>query len=183
MIMADKDENGGQAIDPKAQADVDANSPAARSKKQMRTMIAGAYFVIISAFITRRAIRRRIKWAKPTYFRQNMHHPEEKFDGGLEAVEAFSVATVNVFSWGIFFTGGWMWATNTSGLEEMRQRLRLKLNLSEDDQRGSQNVVRSWIEAAKPWNAFKKEKAEATELEEEDNKDDNKPNERGPPSS
>jgi hypothetical protein len=136
-----------------------------RTKKQLKIVLGGVYFVVISTLVTRRAVARRIKWAKPTYFRQNMHHPEQEFNSALEAAEAFAVASVNVFSWGIFFTGGAMWATDTSGIEEVRQRLRVRLNLSEDDQKGSQQIVKSWLKAANPLNAFKKEEQEGTSTE------------------
>jgi hypothetical protein len=139
-----------------------------RTQKQLKIVLGGVYFVVLSTMVTRRAVARRMKWAKPTYFRQNMHHPEQEFNSGLEAAEAFSVATINVFGWGIFFTGGTMWATDTSGLDEVRQRLRVRLNLTEDDQKGSQQIVQSWLKAANPLNAFKKDDAEITVTETEE---------------
>lgn len=84
-----------------------------------------------------------------------MDHPEQQINGGLEALEALTVATVNVFSWSIAFTGGAFWALNLSSIEEMRQRLRVRLGLTEEEQKGSQGVVGEWIEAAKPWNSWK----------------------------
>jgi hypothetical protein len=113
--------------------------------------------VLLSSLITRRAIQRRIQWAKPTFFRQNDQHPEQKVDGGLEAIKAFGMATVNVFSWSIMFTGGVLWATNTSGLEEIRARLKVGLGLTEAERKDSQEIVGEWIKAAKPWNAWKSE--------------------------
>src|ERR1700712_3963780 len=133
-----------------------------RSRKQFSIFLAGSYFCLISSVITRRAVTRRIQWAKPTFFRTNQQHPEQKIDGGLEALEAITVATVNVFSWGIMFFGGVLWATDTSGIEEMRSKLRLRLRLSEEEQKGSQEVVHEWVEAAKPWNAFKSQKKPET---------------------
>lgn len=98
-------------------------------------------------------------------------------------MEALSVATVNVFSWGIFFAGGVMWASDTSGIDEIRQRLRVRLGLSEQEQKDSQEVVGEWIEAAKPWNAFKKAKMETIGSEKEEAGKAGKANERGTPPS
>lgn len=65
------------------------------------------------------------------------------------------MATVNVFSWGIFWAGGLLWAFDISGVQEMRDRLRVRLGLSSDEQKGGQQIVGQWIEAAKPWKAFR----------------------------
>lgn len=78
-------------------------------------------------------------------------HPETPIDGGLEALEAMSVATVNVFSWSILLAGGMMWATDTASVQEVRDRLRVRLGVSEEEQKGGQEVVGEWIEAAKVW--------------------------------
>jgi hypothetical protein len=126
-----------------------------RERKQLSILAAGCGFAILSGLITRRAVLRRIKWAKPTYFRQNDGHPEHKFDAGLEAFEAFSVATVNVFSWSLVIAGGTMWATDTSGIHEAREKLRVRLGMNENEQKGSQAIVGQWLEAAKFWKTSK----------------------------
>jgi hypothetical protein len=126
-----------------------------RERKQFTIFLAGCGFSLLSAMITRRAVVRRMNWAKPTYFRQNNMHPEQKVDASLEAMEALSVATVNVFSWGIFFVGGAMWATDTSGINEVRTKLRVRLGLKEEEQKGSQKQVGEWLEAAKFWKSGK----------------------------
>jgi hypothetical protein len=126
-----------------------------RERKQLSILAAGCGFAILSGLITRRAVLRRVNWAKPTYFRQNDGHPDHKFDSGLEALEALSVATVNVFSWTIVIAGGTMWATDTSGVQEARDKLRVKLGLNENEQKGSQAIVGRWIQAAKFWKSTK----------------------------
>ena len=179
--MSDKQPATGAAKSAPSPAPL---TDAERSRKQLNVMLAGTCFVFLSTFVMRRAVTRRIVWAKPTYFRQNMHHPEQNVSSGLEAIEALSVATVNVFSWGIFLTGGIMWATNTSGLVEVKERLRVRLGLSKEEQQDSQDIVGQWIEAAKPWNAFKKQDVESvgsdTKIAGEDS---SKTNERGAPPS
>lgn len=151
-----------------------------RSRKQFSIFFAGSCFTIMSAVITRRAVNRRLRWAKPTYFRTNQMHPEQQINIRLEAMEAISVATVNVFSWAIMLGGGVLWATDTSGLGEMRSKLRVRLGLSEDEQKDSQTVVGEYIEAVKPWNAFKSSKRkENDEGGEPIAAEDSKSNERG----
>lgn len=122
-----------------------------RQRKQLTVYLAGVSFTLFSALIARRAVTRRINWARPTYFRHNNMHPETPIDGGLEALEAMSVATVNVFSWSILLAGGMMWATDTASVQEVRDRLRVRLGVSEEEQKGGQEVVGEWIEAAKVW--------------------------------
>jgi len=131
-----------------------------RERKQLTILLAGCGFTLLSAMVTRRAVVRRINWAKPTYFRHNNMHPEGRINGSLEAMEALSVATVNVFSWAIVFVGGVMWATDTSSIDEIRARLRVRLGLEEEEQRGSQEMVGEWIEAAKIWKQGKSQEEE-----------------------
>jgi hypothetical protein len=151
-----------------------------RSRKQFSIFLAGSYFTIMSAIITRRAVNRRLRWAKPTYFRTNQMHPEQQINIRLEAMEAITVATVNVFSWVIMLGGGVLWATDTSGLAEMRSKLRLRLGLTEEEQKESQAVVGEYIEAVKPWNAFKSSKRKGgDEGGEPAAAEDRKSNERG----
>ena len=118
--------------------------------------------MIMSSIITRRGVYRRQQWAKPTFFRQNNQHPEQKIDGSLEALEALSVATVNVFSWSLLFTGGMLWSFDITNLEELRSRLRVRLGVTEEEQKGSQSVVGEWIEAAKPWKFGRTQKPTST---------------------
>jgi len=44
--------------------------------------------------------------------------------GPLMAVEALTLATMNVFSWAIMVTGGALWAFDIASMDEMRQRIR-----------------------------------------------------------
>jgi hypothetical protein len=137
-------------------------SSSERERKQFTIFLAGCGFTLYSALITRRAVARRMRWARPTYFQHNNMHPEQKINGALEALEALSVATVNVFSWSITFVGGMMWATDTSNIQEIRDRLRVRLGLNEEEQKGSQAVVGEWIDAAKVWKRGKSPKEEST---------------------
>jgi hypothetical protein len=150
-----------------------------RERKQVTIFLAGCGFTLFSALITRRAVARRIRWARPTYFQQNNMHPEQKIDGGLEALEALSVATVNVFSWSIVFVGGMMWATDTSSIQEIRDRSRVRIGLSEDEQKGSQAMVGEWIDAAKVWKRGKNPKEESEKQPDSEHSPADRSNESG----
>jgi hypothetical protein len=134
----------------------DPNLDAKRSRRQFALFLGGSAFALFATLITKRAVNRRLRWSKPTFYRNNMQHPEQQINGGLEALEAFSVATVNVVSWGLMFVGGMFYAFDISSLEEMRARNRTRMGLTSEDQKGSQVVVGEWIEAAKPWKLWKK---------------------------
>lgn len=61
----------------------------------------------------------------PKFYASNRHVP--KMDGNdkqLLAAHAFSLATLNVMSFGVLLVGGISWAFNLSSVEELRQRTR-----------------------------------------------------------
>jgi hypothetical protein len=155
MSKPGPDPTSGSTTSPAAPAEAPHIDPR-RERKQLTIFFAGCGFSLISALIARRGVIRRVNWARPTFFRQNHMHPEQKINGALEAMEAFSVATVNVFSWSILLTGGVMWATDTANIDEMRQRLRVRLGLKKEEQQGSQALVGEWLEAAKFWKGSSK---------------------------
>lgn len=122
-----------------------------RSRKQFSLVLAGTTFVFLSTAITRRAVVRRINWARPLYFHPNNQPTNKKINGGLEALEALSVATVTAISWTVMLTGGLFWALDISSLNELRTRVRGRLGLTEVEQKESQAAVQEIIDAAKPW--------------------------------
>jgi hypothetical protein len=122
-----------------------------RSRKQFSLFLAGSTFALLSAAITRRAVVRRIQWARPTFFHPNNQPSDKKMNGGLEALEALSVATVTAVSWTVMITGGFLWAIDVSSLQELRAKVRGRLGLTEEEQKESQATVGQIIDAAKPW--------------------------------
>jgi hypothetical protein len=124
-----------------------------RSRRQLTLFLAGASFSLLSATITRRAVLRRTRWARPLYFHSNQAPPppERQVNGALEALEALGVATVTAVSWTAMLTGGLLWALDVDGLVELRTRVRGRLGLDEGVQDEAQREVDAFVEAVKPW--------------------------------
>jgi len=75
--------------------------------------------------------------------------PIAPINGTLEALDALGIATVNVFSYGIMFGGGLMWAFNISTLAELKNRIKMPLDLkSEEPGNGADDGTGTWLAAA-----------------------------------
>jgi len=98
-----------------------------RSARQFGLFAAGAGFVALSSMITRRSIVRRYKAMLPKFYQPNTRVNE--VDGAFEALEALSVATINVFSIGMMVAGGLLWSFDISTLEDMRRKVRRDLGV------------------------------------------------------
>ena len=125
-----------------------------RSRRQLTLFLAGASFSLLSATITRRAVLRRTRWARPLFFHSNQAPPppERQVNGALEALEALGVATVTAVSWTAMLTGGLLWALDVDGkLVELRARVRGRLGLPDGVQDEAQREVDALVEAVKPW--------------------------------
>ncbi|ETS84269.1 hypothetical protein PFICI_02294 [Pestalotiopsis fici W106-1] len=99
-----------------------------RSLSQLGFFAAGAGFLSLSVLITRRAILRKHLTAIPLFFEQS-NKPASKLsgDGGLVAVEALGLATLNTMGFGIMATGGLSWAFDLSSVEELRAAARKQI--------------------------------------------------------
>ncbi|KAJ9665845.1 hypothetical protein H2201_003969 [Coniosporium apollinis] len=106
---------------PSASHDSSLFSP--RSRKQLSLFFAGAAFMTLSLLTTRRALARKHTSTLPRFY-QPSNRPSNPVNGPLEAVEALSLATVNVLSFGMMMTGGALWAFDISSMEEMRAKIR-----------------------------------------------------------
>jgi len=102
----------------------------------------GAAFFGVASVITRRSLVRRYKASVPKFFQQS-NRPNAEVDGAMEALEALTIATVNVFSLSIMFTGGMLWAFDISSVEDMRRKLRGGLGIDGD---GRENAAEEEIE-------------------------------------
>lgn len=105
-----------------------------RSAKQLGLFAAGAGFLTLSTLITRRAVARRMVQSAPRMFQPSHHGPgipprgqKDKGDDAFVAVEALGLATLNVFSFGVMMTGGFMWAFDISNIEDLRRKARASL--------------------------------------------------------
>lgn len=135
-----------------------------RSLSQLGLFAAGAGFLTLSTFITRRAIARKHFSAIPLFFEQS-NRPSSKLgaDGGLVAVEALGLATLNTIGFGILATGGCSWAFDISDVEELRQAARkhTRAGLGDSDEAAEQEIAQYFNDIL----AGKDQKEGATTLE------------------
>lgn len=98
-----------------------------RSRRQFGLWAAGGAFMLLSSLVTRRAVIRRYRSIRPPFFHPSNEAPVVTFNGPLEALEALSLASLNVFSFSVLMTGGMFWAFDISSVKEWRVRTRAKL--------------------------------------------------------
>jgi hypothetical protein len=116
-----------------------------RSLRQLGLFFGGAAFFGLASVITRRSLVRRYKATVPKFFQQS-NRPNGKVDGAIEAFEALTIATVNVFSLSIMFTGGMLWAFDISSLEDMRRKLRGGLGIGgEGRENAAEEEMEEWL--------------------------------------
>lgn len=99
----------------------------ARTIRQFSLVLAGTAFVGLSTLVTKRALVRRYKAVLPKFYQPN--NRPTPVNGGFEAFEALSLATINVFSWGVLMTGGTLWALDISSMEDLRTKFREKMGI------------------------------------------------------
>ncbi|QDS68120.1 hypothetical protein FKW77_010223 [Venturia effusa] len=120
-----------------------------RSRRQLKLWAGGAAFMFLSAFITRRAIDRRYRAVRPKFFHYSHDPPPITFNGPLEALEALSISTINVLSFGMMMVGGTFWAFDIASVQELRERTRKRLGYEEviemERRRGGGVMEAEWI--------------------------------------
>lgn len=118
-----------------------------RSLRQLSIFFGGAAFVGLATIITRRSLVRRYKASIPKFFQQS-NRPNADVDGAAEAFEALTIATANVSSFSIMFTGGMLWTLDISSLEDMRRKLRGGLGMDgEDREKAAEEEMEEWLAA------------------------------------
>ncbi|RAL66805.1 hypothetical protein DID88_007588 [Monilinia fructigena] len=104
----------------------------------------GAGFVALSAFVTRRALVRKYRTLLPKFYTPSNRVHE--VDGSMEALEALSVATINVASISLMLTGGSLWALDISTVDDMRQRYRAKMGLlAQETNPEDEKQMEEWV--------------------------------------
>lgn len=99
----------------------------ARSRKQFSIFLAGAAFVGLSTLITKRSLNRKLAAVRPSgLFSPSNKVPEA--NGGIDAAEALTLATLNVGSYAVMIGGGALWALDISDVEDMRSYVRKGMN-------------------------------------------------------
>ena len=76
--------------------------------------------------------------------------PVTPISGALEALDALGIATLNVFSYWVMFGGGLLWAFNISTLAELRNRVKMSLDLDSGAETGHklEDGAETWLAAA-----------------------------------
>lgn len=97
--------------------------PKPQDNTNLKLLVGGMAFFAFSVFITRRAhIKKRIAAIPPFYTSSTYYQPN--FNGAMDSFEALSLATINVFSFGMMTTGGIMCMLNVNSVEDMRRIMR-----------------------------------------------------------
>lgn len=126
--------------------------PATRTRRQAGLFFGGAAFVVFSTLVTRRSLARRnntivnavanaakttgagatpgkVGGANPAAPEAAKAEAEAALNslnnsGPVLALEALTVATLNVFSWAIMATGGVLWYFDIASMDDMKRAIR-----------------------------------------------------------
>ncbi|KAH8661905.1 hypothetical protein BX600DRAFT_437340 [Xylariales sp. PMI_506] len=117
-----------------------------RSLKQLSLFFAGAGFLALSTLVTRRSIaRKRIVTIPKFYQPSNLPSAKMESDRSLIAVEALSLATLNVCGFGIMATGGLSWAFDISTVAELRYLARRNIKNGGQLDEEAEREVEEWV--------------------------------------
>ena len=96
--------------------------------------------------ITRRSLVRRYKATVPSFY-QPSNRPSANINGPIEALDALTVATANVFSVAIMSTGGLLWAFDIASIDELRAKIRGGLGVDGEAGRESraEKEMEEWL--------------------------------------
>ncbi|KAI9879212.1 MAG: hypothetical protein M1830_009213 [Pleopsidium flavum] len=126
-----------------AQNDPSSPFPSPRTRKQLTLLLAGTTFFALSTLITRRSLTRRYKVTLPKFYQQS-NRPNTDVNGATEALEALSLATLNVASLAMMVTGGVLWACDISSMEELRRGVRGGLGVDGSGRR-EEEEMEEWV--------------------------------------
>ncbi|KAI1334719.1 hypothetical protein F5Y15DRAFT_284274 [Xylariaceae sp. FL0016] len=94
-----------------------------RSLKQLGLFFGGASFLALATLVTRRSITRKRRATIPKFYTpSNLPANKIESDGSFIALEALSLATLNVCGFAIMMTGGISWAFDMSNMEDLRSK-------------------------------------------------------------
>lgn len=124
-----------------------------RSLRQFSLFCAGSTFFALSVLITRRAVVRRYAATIPRFYRPSNEPTDRVVNGPLEAVEALSLATLNVTSFMLMMAGGALWAFDISTAEEMRRKIprRTRPGGSERLEQEAEQELEVWLAEKRSW--------------------------------
>ena len=96
--------------------------------------------------ITKRSLIRRQRLPPAPLFHPSTR-PLQPVNGPVEAVEALSIATINVTSFMMMVTGGALWSLDISNLEDARRKLRggLGIDGSGKSEKEAEEEFEEWL--------------------------------------
>lgn len=125
-----------------------AQQSTAHSNRNLKLFLGGIAFFSLSVWVTRRAsIKKRLDCIPPFYSSSLYFQP--KVNGAGEAFEALSLASLNVFSFGMMTTGAALYALDINGLDDARRFMRVAMQ-GEIDETGKsdeqlEQEVTEWV--------------------------------------
>ncbi|EEH04283.1 conserved hypothetical protein [Histoplasma capsulatum G186AR] len=129
-----------------------------------KLLLGGTVFFALSSLITRRAfLRKRISTLPPTYTSAPFHRPSA--NGGLEALEALNIATINVASVAMIGVGAGMYAFDIDTLEDLKRKVRsgMELDGSGESEQQVEEELEKWVANVMSWKAGKEKKESEVE--------------------
>ncbi|KAJ5798014.1 uncharacterized protein N7503_007310 [Penicillium pulvis] len=97
------------------------------NNRNLKLFLGGVAFFSLSVWVTRRAsIKKRLDCIPPFYSSSLYFQP--KVNGAGEAFEALSLASLNVFSFGMMTTGAAMYALDINGLDDARRFMKVAMS-------------------------------------------------------
>ncbi|KAJ9294897.1 hypothetical protein DTO271G3_6459 [Paecilomyces variotii] len=117
------DQNEQSSSSPRSASSSLALTNASRVPNNVRILFGGLSFFLISTVVTKRALHRRFSAMIPPYYTSSVYHKPD-INGALEALDAFSIATINVLSLGMVGTGMVMYALDVNSPEDLRKYVR-----------------------------------------------------------
>jgi len=89
----------------------------------LKVLLGGITFFVLSSVITRRALTRRQRASIPPFYTGSTYH-KPPVNGAIEALEALNIATVNVVSVSMIVVGGALYAMDINSIGDMQRLVR-----------------------------------------------------------
>lgn len=121
--LAAQNANTEETISRTTRRQVPRTDPATRARRQNGLLLGGIIFTAFSILATRRAVARKVLTAS-SGATQSIEGVSPSVTGGLDAAQALSLATINVFSMGMLALGVTAKIMDIADVEDLRDRVR-----------------------------------------------------------